>query len=45
MSRLSSTRLSLVLTPWPPGPLERENRHCNSCAGTTTLRVTTNGST
>jgi hypothetical protein len=29
----NSTRLSVVLTPWPPGPLDLENRHRNSAAG------------
>jgi hypothetical protein len=34
-SKTSSTRVLLVLTCWPPAPLERENRHCSSCSGTT----------
>ena len=32
-SQLSSTRLSLVFTPCPPGPEERLNRSCSSSAG------------
>ncbi len=43
MSRVSSTRVSLVLTDWPPGPLERENRHCSSDSGTTTSSRICNG--
>ncbi len=35
-SKDSSTRLSLVFTPWPPGPLDRENRQRSSPAGTVT---------
>src|SRR5690625_1601012 len=31
----SSTRVSVVLTCWPPGPDERENRQVNSFAGMT----------
>ena len=30
--QISSTRLSAVFTPWPPGPDERENRQVNSAA-------------
>jgi len=33
MSQKSSTRLSDVLTCWPPGPEERENRQPSSEAG------------
>jgi hypothetical protein len=29
-----------VLTPWPPGPDERENRQLSTDAGTTTDPVT-----
>ena len=31
----SSTRLSVVLTDWPPGPEDRENRSTSSAAGIT----------
>lgn len=41
-SQLSSTRESVVLTPWPPGPDALENRHDSSCSGIVTLRFTTN---
>ncbi|MDQ1464040.1 MAG: hypothetical protein QOC73_981, partial [Actinomycetota bacterium] len=40
-----STRLSVVLTPWPPGPLDRENRHRSSAAGTVTLDEMTRSGT
>jgi len=33
-SKLSCTRESAVLTPWPPGPEDRENCSTNSPAGT-----------
>jgi len=36
----SSTRLSVVLTDWPPGPEERENRSCSSPAGITSQLFT-----
>ncbi len=36
----NSTRESVVLTPCPPGPLDRENRQESSAAGTTTEPVT-----
>jgi hypothetical protein len=36
----NSTLLSVVLTPCPPGPLDRENRHRSSEAGTVTRGVT-----
>jgi hypothetical protein len=39
----SSTRLSLVLTDWPPGPEDLENRHDSSSAGIV-LPLTTIGS-
>ncbi|MDX6236549.1 MAG: hypothetical protein QOG10_1364 [Kribbellaceae bacterium] len=40
-SKLSSTRLSVVLTDCPPGPLDREKRQVSSASGTTTpLRTT-----
>lgn len=32
-SKLSCTRESVVLTPWPPGPEERENCSTSSLAG------------
>src|SRR4051794_18855576 len=35
MSQLSSTRLSVVLTPCPPGPDDRLNRSISSASGTT----------
>jgi histidine triad (HIT) family protein len=41
-SKLNSTRLSVVFTDWPPGPLDRENRHANSPSGITTPDRTTN---
>src|SRR4051794_39597145 len=36
----SSTPESAGLTPWPPGPDERENRQFSAAAGTTTEPVT-----
>ena len=33
ISKDSSTRESVVLTPWPPGPDEREKRSDSSAAG------------
>ena len=35
----SSTLLSVVLTPCPPGPEDRENRSLSSASGTTNDRV------
>src|SRR3954470_1639471 len=35
-SKLSSTRLSVVFTDCPPGPLDRENRHPSPASGITT---------
>ena len=39
-SNESSTRLSVVLTDWPPGPEERENRSRSSPAGITSQLFT-----
>lgn len=36
----NSTRLSVVFTPCPPGPLDLENRHRSSDAGMVTREVT-----
>ena len=44
-SQLSSTRESVVLTPWPPGPLDRENRHPSSAPGMRTESLTRRSST
>jgi len=40
-SKMSSTRESVVFTPWPPGPDERENRHESSERGIVTDPRTT----
>ena len=40
MSKESSTRLSVVLTDWPPGPEDRENRSRSSPAGITSQLFT-----
>src|SRR4051794_21363587 len=40
----SSTRLSVVLTLWPPGPEEREKRSVSSAAGMDHDLVTTRSS-
>jgi len=40
MLHVSCTRLSEVLTCWPPGPDDRENRHCSSAAGIVSWGVT-----
>jgi hypothetical protein len=39
-SKDSSTRLSAVFTPCPPGPEDREKRSLKSAADTTNVRVT-----
>jgi hypothetical protein len=43
-SKSSSTRESVVLTDWPPGPLERLNRQLSSARGSDTEAVTGNES-
>lgn len=43
-SKDSSTRLSVVLTPCPPGPDDLENRSLRSRAGITRVRVTARSS-
>src|SRR5690606_41051091 len=42
-SKLSSARLSVVFTPCPPGPEEREKRQRSSSSGMTIEPVTANG--
>ena len=44
-SKMSCTRESVVFTPWPPGPDERENRHDSSERGIVTDPRTTISST
>jgi hypothetical protein len=39
-SKESSTRLSAVLTDWPPGPDDREKRSCSSLPGITSQPFT-----
>src|SRR5688572_19693488 len=39
-SKITSTRVSRLLTFWPPGPPDRENRIVRSAAGITTPRPT-----